>query len=95
METPILKPLELEKTEADVINNFGSRVILFNDDVHTFEEVANQLVKAIECSLEHATKLTNEVHTKGKAAVFEGEMVDCIRVSFVLEEISLHTQIEC
>ncbi|MPM72224.1 hypothetical protein SDC9_119197 [bioreactor metagenome] len=50
METPILKPLELEKTEADVINNFGSRVILFNDDVHTFEEVANQLVKAIECS---------------------------------------------
>ena len=34
-----------------------------------------------------------EVHTRGLALVFEGEMMDCLKVSSVLEEIALHTQV--
>jgi len=34
------------------------------------------------------------VHTRGKACVYTGEMPECLRVSHVLEEIALHTQIE-
>lgn len=69
------------------------KVILYNDDWHTFEEVINQLIKAINCSFETARNFTFEVHVKGKALVFNGDMKDCLRVSSVLEEIALNTEI--
>lgn len=72
----------------------ASKVILFNDDIHTFDEVISQLIKATGCSSEKAEQLAIEVHTKGKAVVFEGDIPDCMRVSSILEEIGLHTQIE-
>jgi len=86
---------ELVTDETDTINTaFPSKVILFNDNIHSFDEVIAQLIKAIKCSTEHAENLTWEVHTKGKACVYEGEIEDCLRVSGILEEIGLHTQIE-
>jgi ATP-dependent Clp protease adaptor protein ClpS len=72
-----------------------AKVILYNDDWHTFEEVIVQLMKATGCTRERAEALTWEVHTRGKAAVYEGELSQCLRVSAILEEIALHTQIEC
>jgi len=91
-----LEPEVEEQTEELNEINIGlsSKVILFNDDFHTFEEVTNQIIKAIKCSENDAEALTWEVHTKGKACVFDGEMSECLRVSGVLEEIGLHTQIE-
>ncbi len=74
--------------------SFPARVILFNDDIHTFEEVALQLVKAIHCSYERGMEIAWEVHTRGKACVYEGDISECLRVSTILEEIALHTQIE-
>lgn len=71
-----------------------AKVILFNDSVHTFDEVIAQLVKAIGCSSDRAESYAWEVHTKGKACVYTGEMPECLRVSNILEEIGLHTQIE-
>jgi hypothetical protein len=35
-----------------------------------------------------------EVHTNGKAVVFGGELLRCMEVSGILEEIKLMTQIE-
>jgi ATP-dependent Clp protease adapter protein ClpS len=71
-----------------------AKVILFNDNIHSFDEVISQLIKAIHCDSERAEQIAWEVHTKGKACVYEGEMPECLRVSGVLEEIGLHTQIE-
>jgi len=70
------------------------KVILFNDEVHTFDEVIAQLIKATGCSSTRAEGLAWEVHTTGKAVCFEGGLGDCLRVSGVLEEIGLHTMIE-
>jgi len=86
-----LEVLELESTGTDL----PAKVILYNDDWHTFEEVIVQLMKATGCSRERAEALTWEVHTRGKAAVYEGSLAECLRVSGVLEEIALHTEIEC
>lgn len=69
------------------------RVILYNDDWHTFEEVINQLIKAINCEFETARDITFQVHINGKALVFTGDMKDCLKVSSVLEEIALNTEI--
>ena len=78
-------------TDTDV--NTAYRVFLFNDDHHTFEEVINQLIRAINCSFEKARTFAFEVHVKGKAMVFSGNIQSCLKVSSILEEIALHTQI--
>ncbi|MCU0344438.1 MAG: ATP-dependent Clp protease adaptor ClpS [Ignavibacterium sp.] len=80
-------------TEETTDVNLSSRVLLFNDDWHTFEEVIAQLIIATHCSFEKARTYAFEVHVKGKAMVFSGSMSECLRVSAVLEEIALHTQI--
>jgi len=80
--------------ESDVDVQTPARVILFNDELHTFEEVIGQIIKATGCDLSTAEALTWEVHNTGKAMVFEGEVPKCMRVSSVLEEIDLMTHIE-
>ncbi|MFH0734460.1 MAG: ATP-dependent Clp protease adaptor ClpS [bacterium] len=69
-------------------------VILFNDDWHSFDEVINQIIKAIRCSYDKATSLTLQVHLQGKSVVYSGDLQNCLKVSSILEEIALHTQIE-
>ncbi|MDC1067697.1 ATP-dependent Clp protease adaptor ClpS [Candidatus Kapabacteria bacterium] len=92
------KPEPLADEEVEVLDeeqiDLSSKVILFNDDFHTFDEVTNQIIKAIKCTESAAEAITWEVHSNGKALVFDGEMSECLRVSSVLEEIGLHTQIE-
>ena len=92
-----LKPDEIKQVEIlnEATNdvNLSSRVALYNDDWHTFEEVITQLIIATKCSFEKARDFAFEVHVKGKAIVFSGSLADCLKVSSVLEEIALHTQI--
>ena len=70
------------------------RVILFDDDVHTFEDVIVQVVLATRCSVEAAQRIAWTVHTTGKAVCFGGPFEACFRVKAVLDEIALITQIE-
>lgn len=84
----------LEEIEETVETQTPTKVILFNDDVHTFDKVIYQLIKAIRCDFEKAKALTHQVHHYGKAIVYSGELVRCIEVSSILEEIELLTQTE-
>ncbi|GJQ19989.1 MAG: hypothetical protein HBSIN02_03440 [Bacteroidia bacterium] len=89
-EAPVLESIEEDSTKTQE----PAKVILFNDDIHTFDEVIGQLIKATGCDSTRAEELAWEVHTRGLAAVYEGPMDECLRVSSVLEEIALHTKIE-
>lgn len=71
-----------------------ARVILFNDDVHTFDDVASQLVKAVRCTYQRGLALANVVHNAGSAMVYEGHLERCEAVAMVLGEIALKTAIE-
>src|SRR5687767_3148879 len=96
----ILDSLDLELPEADVLVIakeqivLPARVILFNDDFHTFDEVIFQLMKATGCSPQEAEGLALQVDSTGQAYVFEGEISKCLNVSSILESIELHTEIE-
>lgn len=92
-----LEPLVIDNPEldADVEIGIEARVILFNDAEHSFDEVIEQLIKAVGCTHEQAEAMTFEVHVRGKGAVYEGQVTECLRVSTILEEIALHTRIEC
>ena len=89
----VLEEVEDEVTTYDDVT-FSTKVILFNDDWHTFDEVIFQIMKATGKSKSSPEALTVEVHEKGKACVFDGELSACLKVSSILEEIALHTQIE-
>ena len=83
-----------EGQDTDSLVQEPAKVILFNDEVHTFDEVIGQIIKATGCDTVKAEALTWEVHSAGKAMVYQGEMTRCVQVSGVLEEIDLMTQIE-
>ncbi len=93
---------ELPRTESEVLDEVidetkikePTRAILFNDEVHTFDEVINQLIKALKCNRAKAEALTWEVHNTGRSCVYTGELSRCLEITRVLEEIELMTQIE-
>ena len=66
------KPLEQDEGEDEVLTVEPAKVILFNDDVHTFDEVITQLMKALRCTQSKAESLAWDVHNNGKAAVYAG-----------------------
>jgi ATP-dependent Clp protease adapter protein ClpS len=84
----------LEKEEEDEKQKSPWKVILYNDEIHTFDEVINQLIKALGCNMSHAKELTYKVHAEGKAKVYEGSFEDCFEVNSVLKEIQLITEIK-
>jgi ATP-dependent Clp protease adapter protein ClpS len=92
LRTPDTDVMELpEEEEAE---NTPWRVILYDDDIHTFDEVINQLIKALGCSVEKAEEITLKVHNEGKATAFEGTFEECLKVNSVLQEIQLVTEIK-
>ena len=70
------------------------RVVLYNDSIHTFDEVIGQIIKATGCSVARAEDHAWKVHTEGKAVVFEGAFENCFQVQGILREIQLVTEIE-
>ena len=73
---------------------YGARTILFNDEFHTFQEVANQLMKAIRCTHSEGMAIANVVHTTGSAVVYSGPLERCEAVAMTLEEIALKVKVE-
>jgi ATP-dependent Clp protease adaptor protein ClpS len=80
-------------TDEETTIGIASKVVLYNDDWHTFDEVIAQLIKAVKCTFEEARGYAFEVHVKGKSIVFSGSMNQCLKVTSILEEIALNTQI--
>ncbi len=95
-QKPTIKPevevLVEEKEEEEV--NTPWKLILYDDDIHTFDEVINQLIKALGCSLAKAEEFTLKVHFEGKAIVYEGNFEECLKINSVLQEIQLVTEIK-
>jgi len=90
---------ELPAPDMDVMDAPGRvdtspwHLLLFNDDIHTFDEVILQLIKAIGCSASRAQKMAWTVHTEGKVTVMTGAFEECLRAEGVLAEIGLVTEI--
>ncbi|MFT5143391.1 MAG: ATP-dependent Clp protease adaptor protein ClpS [Thalassolituus oleivorans] len=68
-------------------------VILFNDHVHSFDDVVLQVMKATGRDVSEAADLTLEAHNNGQASVHSGEFEGCFSVQTVLREIALQTEI--
>lgn len=87
---------ELEAAESETSERIAEpwKVILYNDDIHSFDEVILQLIKAVGCSAQRAEEIAYEAHTRGKAVAHSGPFEQCFRVAGVLREIQLIVDIE-
>lgn len=92
---PNTQEVTITENEVEISTTLSGRVILFNDEEHSFDEVINQIIKAINCDTETATSITYQAHSTGSSIVYSGDFQSCLRVSAILEEIDLLTQIEC
>ena len=90
MTITIVQPLENTGTGQAK----PARVILYNDDWHTFDDVIMQLVKAGACDAAEAETHAWRVHTEGRSLVFMGARPDCERVAGVLREIRLQVEVD-
>jgi ATP-dependent Clp protease adapter protein ClpS len=72
----------------------GYRVILYNDDWHSMDEVVLQVQKATACDLETAVRIVLEVHANGRGVCYRGGADDCHRVARVLREIRLQCEVD-
>lgn len=70
------------------------KVILYNDDIHSFDEVILQLRKATGCTDERAAEIAFEAHTKGKAIAYSGSFQKCYKAMGILRQIQLIVEIE-
>jgi len=89
MNNPKHKEDTSEKTKVSL----PFKVLLYNDDWHSFDEVIIQLIKALHCSIADAQKYAFEAHVNGSTVIFYGELSNCLKVTSILDEIALNTEI--
>ena len=82
------------ETESQIELGNPWQVVLFNDEVHSFDQVILQIQKATGYALDRAVELTIRVHQKGKALVYVGTKEKCEKVSAILQQIQLIVQVE-
>ena len=88
----LVLPVIAQATEAQLAK--PARVIVYNDDWHTFDEVIAQLIKATACDEATAQGHAWTIHTQGRALVFQGARSDCERAAGVLREIRLQVEVD-
>lgn len=88
--------ITMDHTDTGSILGSPHQVVLFNDDMHSFDEVIIQLCKALSCDSGRARTVANEAHTCGRAVAFTGSQERCEHVESILAgpPTRLSTQIE-
>ena len=71
----ILMTKEKVQEDVDILEQEVNQheIVLFNDEVNTFDFVIDSLISVCEHTLEQAEQCTYLVHYKGKCAVKTGE----------------------
>jgi ATP-dependent Clp protease adaptor protein ClpS len=68
-------------------------IVVFNDDVNTFDHVIDTLIEVCEHSLEQAEQCTLIIHFKGKCAVKNGDFEDLAPIRNAICERGISAEI--
>ena len=83
---------EQHLSETDLMNE--NEIILYNDDVNTFDHVINTLISVCDHTLEQAEQCSLIVHYKGKCSVKTGSYSDLKPMCTELLQAELSAEIE-
>ena len=88
------KTEEFEELDVLVDTDAGSMIILYNDDVNTFDHVIHCLVKYCKHTSEQAEQCAMLVHYKGKCSVKNGSEIELMPICQALTNKGLSAVIE-
>ena len=80
--------------EADVLEDSGCTLVLWNDDVHTFDYVIKALVDICRHTEEQAEQCAILVHCHGKCAVKHGSYTELLPMHQALLDKQLTSEIQ-
>ncbi|HCN84790.1 MAG TPA: Clp protease ClpS [Sphingobacteriaceae bacterium] len=86
------KTLTLEEVLASLKVNH--RLILWNDDINTFEHVIHCMVKYLDYTDTQAEKIAWKVHNEGKCNVLEGSFTELEVYRKILQQEGLMVSID-
>jgi ATP-dependent Clp protease adaptor protein ClpS len=90
MNTEIDVLEQVEITEKTILNN---EIVLYNDDVNTFDHVIETLIIVCEHTAEQAEQCAILVHYKGKCTVKTGSMKELVPKCLLLLDAGLSAEI--
>lgn len=70
------KEKELEEVLVDESVSFNNEIVLYNDEVNTFDHVIDTLIRVCKHTSEQAEQCSLIVHYNGKCTVKSGEYKD-------------------
>lgn len=82
-----------EKVEVNSKLDNGKNLVIYNDDVNTFDHVIESLVKVCKHEVIQAEQCTWIIHYNGKCAVKEGEMDSLLPMRRALSERGIDAKI--
>lgn len=87
------KPLLDESVETQVLTAKEHQIILYNDDVNTFDYVINCLIRICDQTAEQAEQCAYIVHYNGKCVVKTGTYEDLKPRCLLLLEAGLSAEL--
>lgn len=104
MATEIKNPTIIETPEIGITTDIAEKisnafakwwsVVVWNDDIHTYEFVINCLMQVIGCTMEQGFKHADTIHTLGKSIVAQETQERAELYYEQLIELGLSTTIE-
>ena len=96
METTILEPTVEKQLSAEIkeMVNPTKAILLYNDDVNSFEHVIECLILYCNHSIEQAEQIASIVHNNGKCDVKHGSQKKLKPIYEALQENHLSVKIE-
>ena len=95
MDTLTLDDIELSESELSELDDLINKrsIVLFNDDVNTFEHVIMCLIKYCDHELCQAEQCAMVVHNNGKCSVKSGKFENLKPIAEALLENNLSVKI--
>lgn len=84
---------ELDEVGSEQERGFGFIVIVYDNDVNTWDEVVTVLQRATGCTLEEAEIETWEVDNLGKSVVHHGSREECERAAGIIRTIGIRVEV--
>ena len=86
----------IEKIQVDVMEreDEGVKIIVYNDDVNTFDHVIACFIDYCEHTVEQATQCAHIIHNNGKCDVKQGEREELQAICRALTDNYISAKIE-
>jgi len=89
-----MQELELPEVELDELINEPNALVIFNDDVNSFDHVITTLIRVCKHSKEQAEQCTYLIHYKGKCSVKVGDRDSLTPFAQAICEVGIDARIQ-